>query len=146
MNGVTMDEPQNVSIECPQCGTSNAIPRPWELTCQTCKAQLGGGKYSKRAISAWTALFLGVGGTLGASQFFNADRYPMALEHAIIEACINESKRPMTRPSTTDKRDVCICALTETQSEFDADAYDDTATRNKFFDTFEENAKQCISK
>ena len=135
-----------VKIECPECGQENTVPRPWELMCQKCNAQLGSGKYSKRMMSAWTALFLGVGGTIGASQLLNADRYPMNVEHTIIEDCIKETKRPLTYSYIRNKRDVCICALAETQSEFDAGAHGDKNIRNDFMRAFERNAAQCIDK
>lgn len=134
---------KNVEIECPECGTNNAIPLPWGMECQKCNAKLKSGKYSKRMISAWTALIIGVGGTIGASQLIGADRYSIEDEYTIIDACINESKQPMSYTNIIKKRDVCACALADTQDDFDADAFSDKATRGDFIRTFEKNAARC---
>lgn len=141
--GKDMSDTSKVEIECPTCGHDNTVPRPWELRCQKCNASLKSGKYSKRIMSTGAALVLGIGGTLGADQMLSTDRYPINLEYAIIDSCINESKRPLQYSRIINKRDICICALEKTQGDFNANA--DNITKDDFILTFEKNADECIN-
>jgi hypothetical protein len=140
-----MAETKNVEIECAKCGSSNVIPRPWELSCNKCNAPLSSGKYSKSWKTAWAALVFGSFGTYHATNWIAADRYPIQVEHAIIESCISASKRPMARSIIVNKRDVCVCALKKTQDEFDAGAYRGKNKKNEFISTFEANAVFCVT-
>ncbi|MBL4693321.1 MAG: hypothetical protein JKY92_08345 [Magnetovibrio sp.] len=139
-----MTKTNDIKIECPKCGTDNAIPQTWDLICLTCEAPLKSGKYSKRFISVWAALAIGAGGTIGVDQMFKVDRYPIKVEHTIIEDCINRSRIPMTNPDIVKKREVCICALSKTQNDFDAEPFDGKKLKHEFSQVFAGNAVQCI--
>lgn len=140
-----MNETPNLEIECPHCAAENTFPLPVDITCKECGGVLTNSKYKQPLISAWLALFVGVGGTIGASQLMDVNRYPMKDEHTIIESCINESERPQIRLSAYVKRDVCACALAKTQEDIDADEYKDKGKTRDFFNTFEASANKCIS-
>ena len=140
-----MDETKALEIECPHCKAENSYPLPMNIKCQECDGILTDGIFKQKLIPAWLALFVGVGGTIGANQLMDVNRYPMKDEHTIIESCINESKRPQIRSSAYVKRDVCVCALVKTQKDIDADKYKDKGKTRDFFNTFEASANKCIS-
>ena len=135
---------KNVELECPKCGTHNAIPQPWGIKCQKCNAPLGKGRYKTRLISAWGAFFFGIGGAVGVSQYLETDRYPIQVEHSIIESCISDSRRPLAYSNILKKRDICICALEETQKDSELTVDGNKNIGKKFIDAFEDNANHCI--
>ncbi|MCW9054964.1 MAG: hypothetical protein OQJ98_03250 [Candidatus Pacebacteria bacterium] len=138
-----MNKPEEFEVECPHCGENNSIPRPAGWVCQKCNQPLGAGRYGHKLISPLTALLLGIGGTIGARELMTTERYPIAVEHAIIEACIDPSRKPMTYDFLRQKRKVCICALEKTQDDFEADEARIFKSNSKFLDAFEANVLLC---
>jgi len=137
-----MSETKNVEIKCPECGMNNTIDLPLDHKCQKCSAALISGKNTKKKISALSAALIAGLGTHQLYQHLN-DRYPMTHEYIIIDACINESSRPMKLTRLLKKGKICICALEKTQTDFDKNAYFNEDNKNAFINAFEANADQC---
>jgi len=70
------------------------------------------------------------------------DRYPIKVEHSIIESCISSYEKPLKRSRIRNKKEVCICALDKTELEYDYESFEyDT---NGFIEIFENKSRQCM--
>ena len=138
-----MSNENNLEIECPHCFKDNSINLSSEIKCKKCKKPLIGEKYKKPIMSAMTAILLGVGGGIYLDEKFETDRYPIATEYNIIDSCLSSyDEEPLDRKHYKKKKQICICALKETESEIDFDEY--IKHENKFLDIFEKKALSCI--
>lgn len=70
------------------------------------------------------------------------DRYPIKVEHSIIESCISSYDQPLKSSHIRNKKKVCICALGKTELEYDYTRfqYDNTG----FIEIFETKSRECI--
>ena len=69
------------------------------------------------------------------------DRYPIKVEHSIIESCISSHEKPLKRSHIINKKEICICALDKTELEYDYESFQyDT---DGFIEIFERNSREC---
>lgn len=69
------------------------------------------------------------------------DRYPIKVEHSIIENCISSYEQPLKHNHIRKKKEVCICALEKTEIEYNYESFE---LYNKgFLNIFENKAKGC---
>lgn len=69
------------------------------------------------------------------------DRYPIKVEHSIIENCISSYEQPLKRNNIRNKKEVCICALDKTELEYDYESFQ--YDPNGFIEIFEKKSKEC---
>ncbi|MBE1275501.1 hypothetical protein [Enterovibrio baiacu] len=104
-------------IECPHCATNNSIDFAEHITCCECKKSFKGQsfrKLKKPLLSAGTAVVLGIIGGIKTEQFLDENRYPIHVEYAIVDTCLNSSNRTLHISQYKDKRSVCLCAIEST--------------------------------
>ena len=53
------------------------------------------------------------------------DRYPMSIEHSLIENCISSYQKPLNKLDIRKKKEVCICALEDTIDDVSYSEYKD---------------------
>jgi uncharacterized protein YcfL len=69
------------------------------------------------------------------------DRYPIEVEHSIIENCISSHEKPLKRSHIRNKKEICICALDKTELEYDYDNF--MYDNNGFIEIFESKSREC---
>ena len=145
---VTVVSPDVLKLLCPSCGEENALEVGQEFKCRKCEALLSGEKpYSQLTVGvAWVlALLSGSvvgGGVWAVSEFVGQNRYPVLVEHAIIEKCVGGSTRILAAGTFKEKRAICGCALERVQSDFDDD---ERKKKNEtFLHAFGEQAIACV--
>ncbi len=69
------------------------------------------------------------------------DRYPIKVEHSIIENCISSYNKPLNRSHIRNKKEVCICALGKTELEYDYENFEND--KNEFIEIFENKSREC---
>jgi len=69
------------------------------------------------------------------------DRYPIKVEHSIIENCISSYTQPLKRSHIRNKREVCICALDKTELEYNYESFE--YDKNRFIEIFEDKSRAC---
>jgi len=69
------------------------------------------------------------------------DRYPIKVEHSIIENCISSYEKPLKRSHIRNKKEVCICALDKTELEYDYESFQHNT--NRFIEIFENKSRVC---
>ncbi|MGF1765696.1 hypothetical protein [Aliivibrio kagoshimensis] len=131
-----------MKIECPHCQHDNDIEFAKNISCKECEKSFEGFKFSKRAlISASTALFVGAMGGYKVNASLEEVRYPLAVEYAIVDSCINSSKNQMSTRRYETKRELCLCALDKTMEDVSYTTYNSES--NEFITTLRQNAKLC---
>ena len=134
-------------IKCPDCSKTNNLNLE-TVNCGGCKATLSGFTYGKIKKSVGTVVIaLAVGGfataKLGGYVGLN-DRYSIENEYALIDMCVNSSKRPLASYAYAGKKEDCACALKEVQKNHTVKDFN--AETDKYLAAFEKAAKQCQSR
>ncbi|RPF13253.1 hypothetical protein [Vibrio crassostreae] len=131
-----------MKIECPHCLTDNDIEFAENIACKECEKSFKGFKFSKRKlVSASTALFVGAIGGYKVNAALDEDRYPLEVEYAIVDTCINSSKNMVSVSWYESKRETCLCALAETERSVPYSDY--KSDQQLFLSNFKLNAKGC---
>lgn len=70
------------------------------------------------------------------------DRYPIKVEHSIIENCISSYSNPLKSSHIINKKEVCICALDKTELEYDYERYQ--YDYSGFLEIFGNKSRECM--
>lgn len=131
-------------IECPHCSEDNEIDYAVNICCKKCHESYKGFEFSKRKIITGTALalltYIGVH-TLRDEAKGYGDRYPIAVEYALLDSCINGSSNSISQSRYLSKRDVCLCALEGAQEDYPYSDYKDDS--KGFVPIFRRYTKSC---
>ncbi|HHY0447896.1 TPA: hypothetical protein ACVU4T_004878 [Vibrio parahaemolyticus] len=131
-----------MKVECPHCHTDNVIEYAEHISCEKCEKNFKGFKFSKRKlVSASTALVVGVVGGYKVNGAFDEERYPLEVEYAIVDTCINSSKNMVSVSWYESKRETCLCALSQTEKSVPYSDY--KSDQNLFLSNFKLNARSC---
>ncbi|MGR5132925.1 hypothetical protein [Vibrio alfacsensis] len=131
-----------MKIECPHCQKDNDIEFAENIACKECEKSFKGFKFSKRKlVSASTALFVGAIGGYKVNAALDEDRYPLEVEYAIVDTCINSAKNMVSVSFYESKRETCLCALEETEKLVSYSDY--KSDQQLFLNNFKLNAKGC---
>lgn len=109
-----------MNIECPHCSTSNSIEFAEHIICCKCSKSFKGQsfrKLKKPMISAGSAMIIGLIGGYKIDHLLDANRYPVGVEYAIVDSCVNSSAQSLSISRYQDKRAVCLCATEATISQ-----------------------------
>ncbi len=147
-----------MNIECPHCETVNEIPLE-NAVCAECEGSLNEhtfSKHKKPLISTVTAIILGgiVGHHIGEPSdkelaaltpppimVEKDDRYPVAVEYALLDVCINGSNYYRSEAQVRRTTQTCTCALEGTMKEIKHSDYIRNETH--FASRFLAHAKAC---
>lgn len=143
---------ESLTISCPACGEDNEINPGSSLVCHKCKKPLGGkDPYYRFGLASIAILMaLASGGTWAVTEFIETDRYPILVEHAVMEDCINQSRKPLSRSHLLKKREICACALERTEKDLSEEDFEFAATNKKrywnvkYVKIFEKHAEDCL--
>ncbi len=131
-----------MKIECPHCQTDNDIEFAENIACKKCENSFKGFRFSKRKwVSAGTALFVGALGGYKANNAFDEERYPLEVEYAIIDTCVNSSQNMVDVSWYENKRDTCLCAMSKTEKAIPYSEY--KADSKPFIAAFIDNSRNC---
>lgn len=124
---------QKLDVRCPHCFEDASISVNIEGVCPKCKKSLLGVKYLKPLIGGGTtflaALIIGlVTGSLG-DDYFERERYPVAVEYSIVERGLTTQNAPIERSVYVAKKEILIKALEETQKEVSYEEYEEDPKR-----------------
>lgn len=126
-----------MSEKC-ECGDKSTLGANIELYCQTCANTISKDNIKKPLKAAAIATLIAYGG----SSFFNYaitdNRYPLEVEHEILEACTGKTYSQLY---VTRKVSTCLCALEDTMNEISYTRL--ILDEDGFLESFEENIKSC---
>lgn len=131
-----------MKIECPHCREDNDIEFAENISCNNCNKSFKGFKFSQRKlISAGAALVVGAMGGYKVNTALEDIRYPLAVEYAIVDSCVNSSKNLVSTSWYENKRDICLCALEKTIDQVSYSSY--KSDQPTFVSTLKQNASTC---
>lgn len=133
-----------MNIECPKCHKQVELTKQ-SVLCGSCNENLSQHTYSKtkKKIGVTvSAIILGLG-SYQASEYIHPpiDRYPMADEYQLLDACINADTRVLTHQEYLSKKRVCICALDKTILQFNYSSL--LSNKKDLYPIFSRNIKKC---
>ncbi|TFH93605.1 hypothetical protein [Vibrio ouci] len=131
-----------MKIECPHCQKDNEIEFAENISCSECEKSFKGFKFSKRKlISASAALVVGTIGGYKVNAALEETRYPLAVEYAIIDSCVNSSSNMVSSSWYESKREICLCALGKTIDQVSYSTY--KSEQASFIRVFKQSANTC---
>ncbi len=131
-----------MKIECPHCEADNKIEFAENITCKECEKSFKGFKFSKRKlVSAGSALIIGTASGYAINNKFQEERYPLEVEYAIVDTCVNSSKSMVSVSWYENKRDTCLCTLRKTEQDIPYSDY--KSDEAGFISSFRHNARSC---
>ncbi|GLR05223.1 hypothetical protein GCM10007906_28110 [Vibrio hyugaensis] len=131
-----------MKIECPHCQADNDIEFAENISCKECEKSFKGFSFSKRRwVSASTTLLIGAFGGYQVNNAFDEERYPLEVEYAIIDTCVNSSQNMVDVSWYENKRDTCLCAMSKTEKAIPYSEY--KADNKPFIAAFIHNSKSC---
>ena len=136
---------KDIEITCGSCSKDNTIKLSNELKCKHCEEEITGKKYIKKPwilIPTTIAVLSGVAGGVYIDEKIETDRYPMSIEHSLIENCISSYEKPLNRSNIRKKKEVCICALEDTINDISYSEYKDS--KSLFIRVFENKSRECM--
>lgn len=92
-------------------------------------------------ISASAALVVGTLGGYKVNAALEEARYPLAVEYAIVDSCVNSSSNMVSVSWYTNKRKTCLCALEKTEEKISYSDY--KADQRSFLTSFKLHALAC---
>ncbi|MCZ4370615.1 hypothetical protein [Vibrio diazotrophicus] len=131
-----------MKVECPRCHTDNKIEYAENILCKECDKSFKGYKFSKRKlVSSSAALLVGVVGGYQVNDVFDEIRYPLQVEYALVDTCLNASTSAVSKSWFNSKRDICLCAVEKTTKDV---SYSDYKTdESLFIRRLKRNAERC---
>lgn len=135
---------ETLNINCPNCDEENIVKLSSEIKCKHCEKPLTKTKYGKvktSFIGTITAVIIGSVGGHQIVEYFDTDRYPMSVEHSILENCISSYDEPLRSSYIKNKKKVCVCAFYKTLKEYDYEEF--KKNQDDFLNTFEIKSREC---
>jgi hypothetical protein len=133
-----------MQIECHACKKANQIQYGVNIKCGVCKEKLSGHfykRFKKPVISTSVAVCIAAFGGYQVEKAISDDRYPMAEEYELINACSSGQISFLSLKSAKEKTSLCVCALEKTVDGF---SYSDIKGNEKqFISRFRENIASC---
>lgn len=134
-----------MKIQCPSCSENNEIAFAKHIECGKCKKTFEGHSYQKikkPLISATTALILGASGAYYIDKhWIETPRYPIIVEHHILNICTNGSQSVLNARAYQQKTQVCACALKKTMNEINYSEF--KKSEPNFWTRFESEVPNC---
>lgn len=116
-----------------------------EIKCKKCEEPLTQTNYAKPKqpfIVILTSVIIVSVGMHQITKHFDTNRYPISVEHSILENCISSYDEPLRASRIKNKKDVCVCAFYKTLKEYDYEEF--KKNQYDFLNTFENKSRECI--
>jgi hypothetical protein len=131
---------ENMSHSC-SCGDKAEIGAIVNFHCKACESIIEKFTIKKPLKAAGLAAVLAYGGSQFIDYAISDNRYPLEVEYAVLEACTNSYKQPLSYSSYGSKKGICLCALEDTMNEISYIRY--KVNEEGFLKAFERNANSC---
>lgn len=112
-----MEQGRSVEITCPKCSKITDFNVTDAISCKHCKCSFSTLRLAVKITLLPTVGALAIGGAIGhqLDSFFEANRYPLEIEYALVESCVQGAKRSEYWRRAEQKFVLCSCALTYAQ-------------------------------
>lgn len=124
-----------------KCGDGSSIGAQIILSCKTCKNLVDKIEIKRPVKATAIAAVLAFSGSSFISYAVTDNRYPLSVEHEVMDACVSSYDKPVSRRIYGIKTEVCLCALEDTMNQISYIRYN--VDESGFLDVFEDKAKAC---
>lgn len=106
-----------MEITCPKCIKITDFNVTDAISCEHCKNSFSTLRLAVKTTLLPTVGALAIGGAIGHQLdiFFEANRYPLEIEYALVESCVQGASRSEYLRRAEQKFVLCSCALTQAQ-------------------------------
>lgn len=129
-----------MSKEC-SCGEESNVGATVEFQCKRCSSIIERFEVKKPLKAAGVAALLAYGGSQFIDYAISDNRYPLSIEHEVMEACISNYQKPVSYYIHNKKRDICLCAMEDTMNEISYVRY--KIDNEGFLSAFKDNVSSC---
>ena len=133
-----------IEITCPKCSKDNTVKLSDQLNCKHCEEEITGKKYIRKPwilIPTTLAVLSGVAGGVYIDEKIETDRYPISIEHSIVESCIHADGKIRNKKYVIEKKEICVCALENTIDEISYSEFQNK--KYKFTTVFSQQIANC---
>jgi hypothetical protein len=123
------------------CGDKADIASTVKFECKSCSSIIEEFTIKKPLKAAGIAAILAYGGSQFIDYAITDNRYPLAVEYAVLEACSSSYSRSMSKIAYGNNKKRCLCALEDTMNEISYVRY--RVNESAFINSFKENIKSC---
>jgi hypothetical protein len=123
------------------CGDKAEIVATVEVQCKNCNNVIEKFKIKKPLKAIGLTAILAYGGSQFINYAITDNRYPLAVEYAVLEACSSSHNKPLSYSTYGSKKELCLCALEDTMNEISYIRY--KVDKQGFLKAFENNAQSC---
>jgi hypothetical protein len=131
---------EQMSESC-SCGDKAEVNATVKLHCKTCASVIEKFVVKKPLKAAGLAAILAYSSSSFIGYAITDNRYPLEVEYAVLEACTNSHKKPLSYSLYGSKKKLCLCALEDTMNEISYVRF--KVNEKGFLKAFEGNAKEC---
>ncbi|PHQ15498.1 hypothetical protein CLH61_08240 [Marinobacter profundi] len=125
-----------------KCGDEAKVQGTIEFHCEKCESSIEKFEIKKPLKVASIAAILAYGGSQFIDYAITDNRYPMSVEYAVMDACVNSYASTLSYGAYGSKKKICLCALEETMNEISYIRY--KVDEKGFLGAFRENVRECI--
>lgn len=142
-----------MELDCPHCNKTNKLNfQDASIACGECSKPLDGLRFTtqqapeksrKKSISGFVfAVVLGGLGYKNIDEHIIGDaRYPLSIEYAILDSCVNSYTAAMTKTAYAEKKKICTCTLEQTMLSYGYKSFQED--QNGFVRAFKSNVATC---
>ena len=122
-----MEQGRSVEITCPKCSKITDFKVTDAISCEHCQSSFSTLRLAAKATLLPTVGALVIGGGIGhqLDSFFEANRYPLEIEYALVESCVQGAKRSEYWRRAEQKFVLCSCALSRAQKNVNFKKYNE---------------------
>lgn len=116
-----------MEITCPKCSKITDFKVTDAISCEHCQSSFSTLRLAAKATLLPTVGALVIGGGIAhqLDSFFEANRYPLEIEYALVESCVQGAKRSEYWRRAEQKFVLCSCALSRTQKNVNFKKYNE---------------------
>lgn len=123
------------------CGENADIGSTVKFECKNCSTLIEEFKIRKPLKAAGIVAILAYGGSQFIDYAITDNRYPLAVEYSVLEACSGSYSRSMSSLTLASSKRRCLCALEDTMNEISYIRF--KVNETAFISSFKENIKSC---
>lgn len=126
-----MEQGSRVEITCPKCSKNTDFKVTDAIRCEHCEGSFSALRLAVKKTLLPTVGALAIAGYAGhkLDDFLEPNRYPLEIEYALVESCVQGVKRSDYWGQVEGKFELCSCALKHAQKTVNFKQFNEAPTK-----------------